>query len=103
MTLQSNVTLLDPFTHTKQDSDKIQNFDFYKEQATEKVRIVETFCTLVTVSGKYLEKNNFKKVLKKIDEIRRIIRIKIHYIRSIIFNYNFYINIYFLSNIKDKF
>ena len=84
MTLQGNVTLLDPFTHTKQDRDKIMNFDFYKEQATEKVTIVETYCILVTVSGKYLEKNNFKKVLKKIDEIRRIIRIKIHYIRSII-------------------
>ena len=78
MTLQGNITLLDPFTHTKQDSDKIYNFDFYKEQATEKIRIVETYCTVVTISGKYLEKNTFKKVLKKIDEIRRIIRIKIH-------------------------
>ena len=87
MTLQGNVTLLDPFTHTKQDRDKIWNFDFYKKQETEKVTIVETYCILVTVSGKYLEKNNFKKVLKKIDEIRKIIRIKIHYIRSIISNY----------------
>ena len=75
MTLQSNVSLLDLFTHTKQDHDKIEKFDFYKEQATEKIRIEETFCTVVTVSGKYLEKNNFKKVLKKIDEIRKIFRI----------------------------
>ena len=98
MTLEDEVSLLDPFTHTKQDHDKIENFDFYKKQETEKVRIVETFCTLVTVSGKYLEKNNFKKVLKKIDEIRRIIRIKIHYIRSIIINYNFYIKHIFFIN-----
>ena len=76
MTLQSEVTLLDPFTHTKQDREKIMNFDFIHETITarEKVRIEETYCTLVTVSGKYLEKRNFKKVLKKIDEIRRIIR-----------------------------
>ena len=60
MTLEDEVTLLDPFTHTKQDHDKIMNFDFYKDQATEKIRIVETFCTVVTVSGKYLEKNTFK-------------------------------------------
>ena len=83
MTLEDNVTLLDPFTHTKQDREKIMYFNFYRETsitAREKVRIVETYSTLVTVSGKYLEKYTFKKVLKKIDEIRRIIRI----IRSII-------------------
>ena len=71
MTLEDNVTLLDPFTHTKQDTEKIKNFDFIRENtATERVGIVETFCTLVTVGGKYLEKKTFKKVLKKIDEIR---------------------------------
>ena len=76
MTLEDNVNLLDPFTHTAQDRKKIKNFDFIRENtATERVRIVETFCTLVTVGGKYLEKKNFKKVLKKIDKIRRIIRV----------------------------
>ena len=39
----------------------------------EKVMVDQTFCTLVVVGGKYLEKNAFKKVLKKIDEIRKII------------------------------
>ena len=78
MTLESNITLLDPFTHTKQDREIIMNFDFIRETSLterEKVRIEETFSTLVTVSGKYLEKKTFKKVLKKIDEIRRIIRV----------------------------
>ena len=75
MTLEDNVTFLDPFTQTKQDRDKIMNFDFIREQsAPERVTIIETFCTLVTIGGEYLEKENFKKVLKKIDEIRRIIR-----------------------------
>ena len=75
MTLEDNVTFLDPFTQTKQDRDKIMNFDFIREQsAPERVTIIETFCTLVTVGGEYLEKENFKKVLKKIDEIRSIIR-----------------------------
>ena len=74
MTLEDNVTLLDPFAHTKQDREKILNFDFLREQsAPERVTIVETFCTLVTVGGKYLEKNFFKKVLTKIDKIRKII------------------------------
>ena len=76
MTLEDNVTLLDPFTRTEQDTEKIKNFDFIRENtATERVTIVETFCTLVTVGGKYLERKTFKKVLKKIDEIRRIIRV----------------------------
>ena len=78
MTLQDEVTLLDPFTHTKQDSKKIASFDFIRENSTterEKVRIEETYCTLVSVAEKFLEKNTFKKVLKKIDEIRRAIRI----------------------------
>ena len=79
MTLESNVTLLDPFTYTKQDQEKIINFDFIRGNSTtekEKIRIEETFCTLVAVGGKFLEKETCKKVLKKIDEIRRIIRIK---------------------------
>ena len=100
MTIQSEVTVLDPFTHTKQDREKIWNFDFTRETSLterEKVRIEETFSTLVTVSGKYLEKTIFKKVLKKIDEIRRIIRLKIYQI----FNYNYHI--FFIKMTKAKF
>ena len=77
MTLQGEVSLLDPFTHTKQDREKIKNFDFIRENSTrerEKAMIDETFCTLVAVGGKFLEKNTFKKVLQKIDEIRKVIR-----------------------------
>ena len=77
MTLHEEVTLLDQFTHTKHDREKIINFDFINEKFTkerEKVKIDETFCTLVTVGGKFLEKNTFKKVLKKIDEVRKIIK-----------------------------
>ena len=79
MTLQDEVTLLDPFTHTKQDQEKIINFDFIRGNSTterEKVMIDQTFCTLVVVSGKFLDKGNIQKVLKKIDKIRRIIRMK---------------------------
>ena len=79
MTLEDEVTLLDPFTHTQQDSDKISKFDFIGGKSTterEKVMIDQTFCTLVVVSGKFLEKGNFRKVLKKIDKIRRIIRME---------------------------
>ena len=78
MTLDGEVSLLDPFTHTKLDREKILNFDFIKENSAkkvEKVMIDETFCTAVIVSGKFLEKSVFKKVLRKIDEIRRIIRL----------------------------
>ena len=75
---QGNVSLIDPFTHTEQESEKVRNFDFWvKSQNTkerEKVKIDETFCTLVTVGGKFLEKTNFKKVLKKIHQIRRKFR-----------------------------
>ena len=83
MTLQSEVTLLDPFTHTFEDSKKISGFDFIRDNSTtgiEKVRIEETSCTLVAVGGKFLQKQTFKKVLKKIDEIRKIIipRLKIN-------------------------
>ena len=76
MTLEDNITLLDQFTHTKQDSEKIQNFDFVKEKSTAKgrVSIEETFCTIVTVGGKYLHKKTLRKVMMKVDEIRKIIR-----------------------------
>ena len=79
MTLEDKVTLLDPFTHTQQDSDKISKFDFIGGKSTterEKVMIDQTFCTLVVVGGKYLERRTFQKVSKKIDKIRRIIRMK---------------------------
>ena len=76
MTLEDEVALLDPFTHTEQDREKIRRFNFIRQNtATETVTIEETFCILVTVGGEYLEKQNFRMVLKKIDEIRRIIRI----------------------------
>ena len=80
MTLQDNVTLLDPFTHTHQDYKRILDFDFIRGNSTierEKIKIDETFCTLITVGGQFLEKNTFEKVLKKVDEIRRIFRIKL--------------------------
>ena len=77
MTLQDNITLLDPFTYTKQDRRKIIDFNFLREKsAPERVTIIETFCTLVTVGGKYLKRKTFKRVLKKIDKIRKIIRMK---------------------------
>ena len=90
MTLQSEVTLLDPFTHTFQDSKKIESFDFIRENSTteiEKVRIEETSCTLVAVGGKFLEKPAFKKVLKKIDEIRRKIRINLILLKNHCFSF----------------
>ena len=77
MTLEGEVSLLDPFTHKKQARDKIWNFDFIRGKSSterEKVMIDQTFCTLVAVGGKFLEKSAFKKVLRKIDEIRKIIR-----------------------------
>ena len=75
MTLEDQVTLLDQFTHTKQDFEKIQNFDFVRENSAKgRVRIEETFCTIVTVGGKYLHKNTLRKVMMKVDEIRKIIR-----------------------------
>ena len=77
MTLEDEVTLLDPFAHTEQDREKIMKFDFIGGKSTterEKVMIDQTFCTLVAVGGKFLEKSAFKKVLRKIDEIRKIIR-----------------------------
>ena len=77
MNLTNEVSLLDPFTQTIQDKDKIGSFDFINGNYTperEKVRIEETHCLLVTVGRKVLEKEKFKKILKKIDEIRKIIR-----------------------------
>ena len=77
MTLEDNVTLLDPFTHTDQDWDRIWDFDFIRGNSTterEKVKIDETFCTAVTVGGQFLEKEAFEMVLNKVDEIRRIFR-----------------------------
>ena len=98
MTLEGELTLLDPFTHTKQDREKIENFDFLTESSiteSEKVMIIETFCTLVTVTGKYLEKEAFKEVLKNIDVIREIIRLNNHYI--------FYKHLIQLDQSKGKF
>ena len=94
MTLQDNVTLLDPFIHTKQDREKTLYFDFIRGNSTterEKVKIDQTFCTLVSVGGQYLEKKAFEMVLKKVDEIRRIFRIKLLKI-YIINNYNYLLN-----------
>ena len=78
MTPEDEVTVLDPFTHTIMNREKILNFDFVQDNSTakkEKVMIDETFCTLVAVGGKFLEKKTFPKVLKKIDDIRKIIRV----------------------------
>ena len=100
MTLEEGeLTLLDPFTHTEQDRQKIWSFDFIREThkaKNEKVKIIETFCTLVTVTGKYLEKQNFKKVLKKVDAIRKMIRIK--KIQKIYNNYNYQHNLLLMIN-----
>ena len=77
MTLEDEVSLLDPFTHTKQDYNKIGYFDFIRGDSTterERVMIDQTFCLLITVGGQFLEKRRFEKVLKKVDEIRRIFR-----------------------------
>ena len=77
MTLQDNVTLLDQFTLTSQDAEKIILFDVISATSTterEKVKIEITFCTLIAVGGKFLERKTFTNVLKKIDEIREIIR-----------------------------
>ena len=74
LTEKGNIGILNPFTHTKEDNEKIKNFDVLgisKEKA-EKVKAVEgTHCTLVLVGGKYLEKIQFKQVLKKVYEIRK--------------------------------
>ena len=74
MNLEGDVSLLDSFIHTQQDQMKIMNFDFIRENSTtkeEKVMVDQTFCTLVTVGGKFLRKKALKKVLKKTDDIRK--------------------------------
>ena len=78
MTLHGNVNILDPYAYTIKDFGKIFYFDFIGESTTsetEKVVIDETFCTLVLLGEKYLQKNSFQKTIKKIDDIRRIIRL----------------------------
>ena len=95
MTIQDEVVPLNPFTHTLQDRKKIWDFDFIKGNSTnnrEKVRIEETHCILVTVGGKFLEKKTFKKVMKKIDEIRKIT------IRKYLFFIILYIKTYITYN-----
>ena len=97
MTLEDEVSLLDPFTHTEQDREKILYFDFIGGKSSrerEKVMIDQTFCTLITVGGKFLEKKAFKMVLKKVDEIRRIFRI-LHTINN--YDYNYPINFFFIK------
>ena len=74
MNLEGDVSLLDPFIHTRQDHKKILNFDFIRGNSTtekEKVMVDQTFCTLVTVGGKFLRKKALKKVLRRTDEIRK--------------------------------
>ena len=102
MTIQDNITLFDPFTHTKRDREKIYGFDFIRGNSTterEKVNIDETFCTLVTVGGQFLEKKAFEMVLKKIDEIRRILRINI----LEIYNFNYPIHFFKLHTATSTF
>ena len=63
MTLQTEVTLLDPFTYTKKERKQIMDFDFIrgkKINKKEKVRIEETYCSLVAVGGEFLEKRHLK-------------------------------------------
>ena len=79
MTLQQNVTLLDPFVHTKEERDILHNFPFYN-RSENRITMEETYCTLVGVGGHFLEKQAFKNVLTKINEIRKLIR-KPHFCR----------------------
>ena len=88
-----NFSTLDPFTQTRLDHIKIKTFDFWNNLPTidpfgslygqrlsleqmknfeniEKVKIDESFCILVTIGGKFLEKKTLQKVVTKIDEIR---------------------------------
>ena len=95
MTLQDNVTLLDPFTYTYQEYNRIWDFDFIGGNSTterDKVKIDQTFCTLVTVGGQFLEKKAFEMVLKKVDEIRRIFRIKILEIYNLNYSIHFFLS-----------
>ena len=79
VTLQNggNVSLFDPFAHTNQDADSIRNFDFVRgesKEEKEKVRIEGAYCTVVTIGEKFLERKIFNEVMKKIDDIRKMIR-----------------------------
>ena len=93
-----NFSTLDPFTQTRLDHIKIKTFDFWKNLPTfdpltfdpygtrlnleqmknfekiEKVKIDESFCTLITIGGKFLEKKTLQKVVTKIDEIRYVFK-----------------------------
>ena len=74
LTEKGNIGILNPFTHTKEDNEKIKNFDVLGKSKgkKEKVKVVDgTHCTLVLVGGKYLQKIEFRKILKKVDEIRK--------------------------------
>ena len=74
LTGKENVNILDPFTHTREDTDKIDEMDVLGTtgKKIEKVKVVDgTHCTLVLVAGKYLQKIEFRKVLKMVDEIRK--------------------------------
>ena len=76
--MQYDIRNLDPFTHTEQDREKIDDFNFIRGNSTterEKGTIDQTFCTFVAVGGKFLEKQTLKYVLQKIYKIRRIIRV----------------------------
>ena len=92
-----NFSTLDPFTQTRLDHIKIKTFDFWNNLPTidpfgslygqrlsleqmknfeniEKVKIDESFCILVTIGGKFLEKKTLQKVVTKIDEIRYVFK-----------------------------
>ena len=74
LTEKGNIGILNPFTHTKEDINKIKNFNVFgkSKEKVEKVKVVDgTHCTLVLVDGKYLQKIEFRKILKKVDDIRK--------------------------------
>ena len=59
LTEKGNIGILNPFTHTKEDNEKIKNFDVLgkSKEKKEKVKVVDgTHCTLIMVGGKYLQK-----------------------------------------------
>ena len=63
---------MNPFTHTKEDFDKIMDFEIPGKNFTKVKAVDATYCTLVVVDGKYLQRIEFRKFLKKIDEIRKL-------------------------------
>ena len=74
LTETGNIEILNPFTYTSEDTDKIKNFDVLEKskEKVEKVKVVDgTHCTLVLVGGKYLQKIEFRNVLKMVDKIRK--------------------------------